>query len=477
MRQVLIVHGWSDTSKSFRPLAEFLQGHGYQATPIWLGDYISLEDDVRVEDVAKRMQAVLHTKLATEEVKAPFDMIVHSTGGLVAREWLSAFYSRDIAGCPLKRLIMLAPANFGSRLATLGQSMLGRVVKGWRTWFHTGKEMLNSLELSSPYQWDLAQRDLFVPEGLSSAPAVYGEEAVWPFVIIGTHPYTSALRQIVNENGADGTVRVPAANLNTRGVTIDFAADEAHPRVAPWTLRHGDTMFPFAVLPDRTHGSIITPDESDVPVAPGYNDGLGDLLLDALECADYQTYQTLGDTWHAISEQTAGLVDDAERKAIFGADEGQEPFHQYLQVNVRVVDDHGADVGDYFLEFSGPDEERGDQSFIYFHSKVLEDVHVNQTNSSYRCLYVDRTDLFTKYYATIRGRAAKVLNMSISANPPGDDVSYFANYKEGAKGAMTVHQQDEQSPESRWLKRNTTHFVKIVIPRTPADKVFQLTQA
>jgi hypothetical protein len=39
---------------------------------------------------------------------------------------------------------MLAPANYGSKLASMGQSLIGRVLKGWDNWFHTGKEMLSA---------------------------------------------------------------------------------------------------------------------------------------------------------------------------------------------------------------------------------------------------------------------------------------------------------------------------------------------
>lgn len=476
MRQVVIVHGWSDTSRSFRPLVEFLRAGGYQVVPLWLGDYISLDDDVRVEDVGKRMEQVVRERTAAGDLGAEFDLVVHSTGGLVAREWISAHYGEDIGRCPCKRLVMLAPANFGSPLAAMGKSMLGRLVKGWKNWFHTGARMLDALELASPYQWALAQRDLFIPEGAAGAPALYGDAGVWPFVIVGSHPYTQALRRITNENGSDGTVRVAAANLNTRGVTIDFARNEQAPVFTPWRLRQPDP-FPFAVLPDRTHASIITPEHTEVRTRADHTDRLGALILDALGCEDRAAYAALGREWQEISERTAGLVDEDRRRAVFAGSEPAEYFHQYLQIDVRVVDDHGGEVGDYFLEFSGPEDERGSNSTRYFHEQVLEDVHTNRRDPAYRCLYVDRTDLVGHYYAAIRGAVAKVLEMSISASPPGNNVSYFANYRTGAAGTVVMHREAADAPESRWLKRNTTHFVKIVIPRTPADRVFRLSRA
>jgi len=57
-RDVLIVHGWSDTSKSFSPWVDFLGNSGFKAASLWLGDTISLDDDVNIEDVASRMEAL-----------------------------------------------------------------------------------------------------------------------------------------------------------------------------------------------------------------------------------------------------------------------------------------------------------------------------------------------------------------------------------------------------------------------------------
>ena len=128
-RQVLIVHGWSDTSDSFHALARFLGEHGFDARTLWLGDYISMEDDVRVQDVAIRMAEVIDERIARGDLQPGFDMIVHSTGGLVARAWLTSRYHSEAERCPVKRLLMLAPANYGSKLAAVGKSMLGVTIQ------------------------------------------------------------------------------------------------------------------------------------------------------------------------------------------------------------------------------------------------------------------------------------------------------------------------------------------------------------
>lgn len=79
-KYVLIIHGWSDTSKSFHALAEFLRKNNYAATELWLGDYISLDDDVRVADVGKKMGQVIDDIMEKAELPPLFDVIVHSTG-------------------------------------------------------------------------------------------------------------------------------------------------------------------------------------------------------------------------------------------------------------------------------------------------------------------------------------------------------------------------------------------------------------
>lgn len=319
---------------------------------------------------------------------------------------------------------------------------------------------------------------MLVPEGKIDNRKVYTEQGIWPFVITGTHPYPETIRKIINENGSDGTVRVPAANLNARGVTIDFAANETSPELRPWGSRC-DFTIPLAVLADRSHSSIKDPKGADVDdVSTETRNKLGKLILEALNCEDFNKYKSIFDTWSLISEETASLINENKRNDFFqGQEKSPEIFHQYMQVNVYVVDDHGADVADYFLEFSEQDgDDENNEPTIYFHSEVLEHVHKNSENPSYRCLFIDRTDLLNEFYKKIEATIEKVLTMSISATPPGDNIHYFLNTDKGAAGVIPVHCEDD-SITQRWLQRSTTHFVKIIIPRVPEQKVFELKRA
>ena len=465
-RQVLIIHGWSDHSSSFVPLADFLTKNGFEARILWLADYISEDADVRVEDVARRMNTVIGDMIRSETLDKSFDVIVHSTGGLVARAWLTGWYSSDPRACPMKRLIMLAPANYGSKLAATGKSFLGRILKGYDNWFHTGQSMLNDLELSSSLQWELVQRDVLQAPG-GDATRYYGANLVWPFVIVGTHPYASLLRQIVNENGADGTVRVCAANLNARGVTIDFR--DPNPVITPWQTRL-ECDVPLAVLPTRTHGSIVDPDRvsnaEDISETPDEKAQLGRLILQALSCKDFGEYQNIQKEWDALTEVTASRYKNPQEKQ-------PDFYHQYMQGDFSVVDDQGLWVNDYILEFFSGTDPTYDKANVYMHGKVIEDVVKNSQNAALRTVYFDRTDLVDGYYAQLPPGAVPTLFLSISAAAPGKNISYFRDITQGAPGQVPLHLEDDAA--KRWLRRNTTHFIRLIIPRVSSNPdVFQL---
>jgi hypothetical protein len=464
---IVLIHGWSADAHSLAAVAAFLEPHGYQVTQLWLSQYISLEDDVRIPDVAKRMDAVLRGAVTSGALAAPFDMIVHSTGGLVAREWLVSYGLNWVTGPPIERLLMLAPANFGSRLASAGKSMIGRLAKGWNNWLQTGEEMLNELELASAYQWDLARRDL-VAEA-PGQPSPYGPGNVLPFVICGSHGYASGLQQIANEHGSDGTVRPCAANLNVQGLTLDFAENETAPVVRPWAARDGAQMIAFAVLPDRSHASILDPAD-DVGSASGQT--LGDFIIQALGC-DGAGYAALCAAWDEQSAATAALDSpQAIQAAVWKDPPAPEDLHQYLQIVTRVVDDQGQPVDDYFLEFFSP-QDAGEADSVDFHRCVLKDVHPNSEDASCRCLFIDRTALMTQFYVGDRTQVA----MSLSAARIGPHVRYFDSTQDGAKGHVILHDKDDAARAAlggQRLWRNRTHLIEIRIPREPIDEVFKL---
>ena len=490
--QVVILHGWSDSSKSFEPLASFLERSGFETVPIFLGDYISLRDDVTIDDVVKRMEAEIAQRVALpasspKRLGPHFHLIVHSTGGLVARRWIARYYADR--PCPVKNLLMLAPANFGSKLAHLGRSLVGRVAKGWSTGLETGEEMLHALELSSPFQWELARSDLFARD--AHAPVLYAPDRVRPFVIVGTHPYDKLATRLTNENGSDGTVRVAAANLNAHGLTVDFTGGEEslrNPALRPWKRRGGDLQFPLAVLPDRDHGSITRPDE------PGYSKHepaqrqLGDLIVQALRTKTAAQYTKVREAWEAINADTRTFAGEKqaaqEHRDAFFAHRGTQAqyFNEHFQIHARAIDEFGDPVNDYFLafmpqwkkkKFFGLRSELPAES-VYFHEEVLADVHRHRRARSHLCLYLDRYDMMGKggFYDRVSPSKCEELAFTVTAENPGAHITYFSTKKNAQHGLVLLHDRD--SVANRWLQRHCTHFVELVIPRIAVDEVFTL---
>lgn len=143
-----------------------------------------------------------------------------------------------------------------------------------------------------------------------------------------------------------------------------------------------------------------------------------------------------------------------------------------MQVVVHAVDDHGNDIADYFIEFSDGSGGEDRRAAEFFHTEVLESVRLNGENPAYRCFFVDRTDLRTRYYPMIDDAAGRHLLMTISAVPPGGNVAYFGGKTHSAEAVVSVHR--ESGRDKRWFRRNQTHYVEIVIPRVPRDEVFRL---
>ena len=147
-----------------------------------------------------------------------------------------------------------------------------------------------------------------------------------------------------------------------------------------------------------------------------------------------------------------------------------EDHHMHLQINVRVVDEFEKPVTDYMIEFLAPNYAQNTDLTGIFHDKVIKGVHKNGQDASIRTIYIDRQRMFELFYAQIPADQPKELRLSVSATSPGDNVKYFADAF-GGKGEFIVHSQDEAD---RWLQRNATHFLKIVIPRVPSADVFKL---
>ena len=436
---IVLLHGWSDHSDSFKPLAAQLGKLGLQdIVPIYLGDYVSMDDDVGFEDITQAMQ------LAWRNAGLPLsprsvDVVVHSTGALVVRHWMTSCFTP--ASNPVRRLLMLAPANFGSHLAHKGVSFLGRIVKGFKSerLFHTGARILRGLELASPFTWELARRDR-----LQDGNAWYGPGRVLATVLVGTDGY-GGISAAANTNGSDGTVLVSTANLDPAFVRFDFASQPGKPK---FEMRGANGRTAFCRMPGENHGSIACKDG-------GPKNAL-----------------TLQLIRRALSVEDAGFDAHCSELAGFNAQhrrqqQGKAYTQGYQNTVIYVVDDQGFPVRDYFIEVfakqAGKDKV-DDRLTALVQRDVMSSVHVNQVDAASRSLKMNCDILQTQLMQSLRP-----LFLSVTAHPEIRDT--------GSVGYSTIAYNDIGSIKidvnelGQIFRADRTLFVHLMIKRMQLEKL------
>ncbi|MEW6536739.1 MAG: hypothetical protein AB1454_14110 [Candidatus Auribacterota bacterium] len=441
---VLILHGWSDTSASFKPLANFLRNNGRQVIDIWLADYVSMHDEVTIYDLGNAMgRAIREQKIP--ESKHSFDVIIHSTGALVVRQYLLQYFYGKPDQCPIQHLVMLAPANFGSPLASAGQSVTGRFFKGWK-WdgmFQTGKKVLDALKLASPITFRMAERDLFNPEN-----PLFKPEHIFTTILVGSEAYTNPMRAVLHENGSDGTVRVATANLNASMLKVIFSnAPDAEPEKI--TVAPQYDPIAFCVAEGHNHGSITKPESANFPE-------LGGLILKSLDIATPSEYRSHVDMLRTLTENLYNQTHPGKKS---------EWYHQYQHIVTCAKDQFGAEIGDYMIEFF-EEADKSDRIMVKLHSEVLEEVTLFEPGSGYRSFFFDLTDL--KREILDNGHQ---VDMSISAAAVSERIKYVDPKKYITVAGPAPDQQ-------ALLKPHTPLLVDFQLPRIEGKKkVFTLTKA
>lgn len=440
---VVLVHGYASSAGAFDRWRAILAAHGHATADLIDVDYASLVHRVTLEDLGEAFAQALrtHPRLAGE---APFDAIVHSTGMLVLRAWMALEPKRNRAR--VRRLVALAPATFGSPLAHKGRGYLGKLVVGNRDlgpdFLAVGDEILDGLELASRFTWDLAHRDLVGAE----AAAATGGPGPHTFVLCGVAGY-AGLRGLANEAGSDGTVRLAGAPMNSRKIVLDLTAAGGtgvteRTVTAPWSSPEA----PLLALAGLNHGTLLS---APTPEAIRW-------VTSALEVhggADHAAWRT------AAGRASARVLAAAQRRA--------SPLGRWQQFIVRVVDERGAAVPDWYLDLvmRAPGQRRW---------RVLDGVrmhvHPYGRDPSLRCFHVDLdsfrlvpgTTLGLRFLALTgtervryRGYHSPSLVMLRSIESPADSANWTA--------ALDLSRLDRITFFHPW----TTTLVEATIDREP----------
>jgi len=451
-KPLLILHGWSDDSSSFKSLAAWLKNQGFTTVDIYLGDYISLHDEITPTDLGFAFRRALQAR-QIPTTRHSFDLIAHSTGALVALEFLRQHCltngKPDAQLTPIRNLCLLAPATFGSPLASKGKSLIGRTLKGW-SWDRllqnparlgqTGQRVLDALELASPYSRQLGLDTMFDPSFPLLDPA-----NIRATVLVGSAPYEGIAR-VTHEPSSDGTVRVSTANLNAHHYEVDFAQPDK-PIAKKFLRSFSDAAF--AVF-DRNHGSICDPSTNLVQAAEW-----SATILAALTLSGPVAYPA-----HVAACKTT-------TQATFQAKSTETNFHQYMHVVFRVRDQFGDPVPDYVIDFYQPKKDANDKVYGIIHGEILEKVTANSRDPSLRSFLFDITDL----EAFLKTNPAARVHFSIAAAPVSKDISY-RNPTRSSEGVPIFTLNDRA-----FIHPNEPVLVDITLHRDPSTRVFTLTKA
>lgn len=356
MEKVFLIHGWSATeTTTYQALHLQLARHGFDLRYIYLGRYVSLDNEVEVGDIAHAMDRALTEQLGKPPWLDRLHMITHSTGALVVKQWLMDYYSGPRAEKrPLKNIIFLAAPHFGSRLAHHGRAMVSQVLV---TRGPSGKHILNALELGSAHSWT-ANSALLAPDG-------WLRKGIRPFCLAGDRVprdvFKSKIFPAAFERGSDGVVRVPAANLNFRRYRLDAGTRR-------FRKRGEVTRVPFAALERYVHSgeehgimnSISTRADMRKPAYQNLK-----LILECLRVRNSADYTRMYERLSRITRTT------------------RKKRRTFAQLDLWFRDETGAPVDDYVWELGVYVDGRERPS------KTIAHTHKNEVDASHFTVFLD----------------------------------------------------------------------------------------
>lgn len=397
---IVLIHGYSDKGDSFAKWHQVLANAGYDVTQIYVGNYVSLSNEVTIKDIAEGFDRALKYEAGLDP-NEPFDAIVHSTGMLVIRSWLTTYATEEHRKKRLRRLIALAPASFGSPLAHKGRSWLGAVFKGSKAilrpdFLEAGNEVLSALELGSAFTWDLAHKDLIGENAIFSDH----EDSPFVFTFCGNRGY-KGLSSLINPDGSDGTVRWAGCPLNTRKITIKLledVPDDERVKLEPW----GNPQIPLIPIDDADHGSILREPSKELIA----------LVVDAFKV-------------NSRNEFT-----DWVNNALEKTKTTREKMRRWQQFVVRVVDERGDPVSDWNMQLCR--KQKGSACLTDFDL----DVHVYEYDKSLRCFHVDLDHL--------QPEVLEELHMKLIATTGTELVCYYG------KGSERFNAAGKKNPRGKW---------------------------
>jgi len=457
--QVIFVHGWSVTDTgtyAYLPQAIAKQGTNQglalDIKEIWLGRYISFDDEVSIGDVTRAFEQAMRDEVPGYGTPGhKFSCITHSTGGPVVREWMERYWGADnLSACPLEHLVMLAPANHGSPLAKLGKKRVGRI-KAWFQGMEPGERILQWLSLGSEYQIELAERYL------DYKPV---ENGFFPFVLTGQtidKKFYNFVDKYLVEPGSDGVVRVAGANMNYSMVRLTETNDiiqinkdfddeidiDANKLDVDGGIRRPEPSA-LGVVANTSHSGRDKGIMGAVRNAKSKRAQVG-AILNCLKVDDAQSYNNQIDALNQMTQKT----------------QGAKP--QFVNLVFSIKDDQGDPINDYDLFLLG-----GPKHIPSALTKgFFQDRQQNTESPNHLVYYINHTKIVQKELTGFRvvARPAQSQERDENGNPPKDGPLVYYHPVEYRSDGVNLNEV---------LQPNETLYIEIVLKRRVDKNVFRL---
>lgn len=473
---VVFVHGWSVTNlDTYGELPIRLhneakaEGFDIQLKEIFLGQYISFHDEVRLKDISRAFQTALADQLSDELNSGNrFVCITHSTGGPVIRDWWKRYFSDKKLPCPMSHLIMLAPANFGSALAQLGKGRVGRL-KAWFSGVEPGQGVLDWLELGSAEAWYLNKNWIYTDE------AELKPENVFPFVLTGQsidRKLYDNLNTYTGELGSDGVVRVAAANIESSFVSLKqpYPSFKNPSRTADFEIAEyrQSPKTPLRIIKGKSHsekdmGIMNSVKEKDNEIVQSQ-----ETLKAILDCIKVKTKADYDKIYKQFEKETKEVLkaEQIEIEPNIFFSKRYFIHDRYCMVIFSVVDTEGYPVKDFDLLIAAGDENDPN----HLPEGFFQDRQKNKINPENITYYLN--------YDILKGTAAvKNGKKEIRAKQKGIDKIGLKIIPRPSNGFVYYLPCEIKADKTMFdyiLKPNSTTLVEIVLQRIVSKEVFRM---
>ena len=483
MEPILLIHGYSTEGKDktvekiYGTLpAELRKLFGSNnVRELNLSRWISLNDGIRLDDVSFAMNIALNEEYP-HLLESGFHVIIHSTGALVVRNWIKKFSPKP---CPIKNLVHLAGANFGSGLAHVGQGQLSRWKNTLTQGTGVGTRVLHELEFGSWKTLDLHLH--FLKQGND----IYNDYQVQEFCIIGSQTL-GFLRLVpiryVKEDSSDNTVRTSASNLNFNYIPVK-PNPKAYKLSVRWLkvltrkrlenkeisdmyydydlsfLSSKRPAIPFAVAYETAHFGddigIVSGKKNRTSVMP---------LIRAALNTPYRVsaYQKAVERFNNVKDKTLERAAKLENKITEWNKQSQYEGHSQLIFRIR--DQFGNGVEHFDVTFKSSRTDRNQKRL----ERMIEDRHANTQDHGTITFYL-RTVNFNKRNKSWRDLLSNIAPCDIEitgTEPESDDIAYVPlNIRLNSEEVKTI------------VENFKTTIIDITLVRLPSNKVFEIKKS